>query len=183
MKWLFVLLLLFAGCTAYFGVSTDDISYSVGVTGYNIPLASTEFAFYGEGCVCLEELPEGVEIDSAFVTGRIVNNTSSSMDFDVRISATGNTDCGEDTIYYEYKTPFDEFSNKPSYIDSADILFSGTIPPGDSVTFDRFSPALTEGIKNGQIWIIVKNVSSVGITGTFNNPFQRGPESLFFTEG
>ncbi len=95
----------------------------------------------------------------------LINSTSSEMDFVLMISFTGLTGCGEDTIYYEYKTPFEEFTNKPSYLDSADVIFSGKIQPGDTIEVRRSSQALREGIENGRVWVIVKNTSTVGMSG------------------
>ena len=95
----------------------------------------------------------------------LINSTSSEMEFELMISSTGLTDCGEDTVYYEYRTPLGVNSNKPSYLDSAEVLFRGEIQPGDTVVVRRSSLALREGIENGKVWVIVKNVSTVGISG------------------
>ena len=95
----------------------------------------------------------------------LINSTSSEMDFELMISVTGLTGCGEDTINYEYKTPLGKFSNKPSYLDSADDIFSGKIQPGDTIEVRRSSQALRQGIENGRVWIIVKNTSTVGTSG------------------
>ncbi|MCD6276689.1 hypothetical protein J7J69_00390 [candidate division WOR-3 bacterium] len=153
------------GCSVNFSTTSDNISYDIGITGYGIPSVSTEFSLYGEGCACFDELPEDIHVDYAFVNLTLINSTSSEMEFELMISSTGLTDCGEDTVYYEYRTPLGVNSNKPSYLDSAEVLFRGEIQPGDTVVVRRSSLALREGIENGKVWVIVKNVSTVGISG------------------
>jgi len=153
------------GCSVNFSTTSDNISYDIGITGYGIPSVSTEFSLYGEGCACFDALPEDIHVDYAFVNLTLINSTSSEMEFELMISSTGLTDCGEDTVYYEYRTPLGVNSNKPSYLDSAEVLFRGEIQPGDTVVVRRSSLALREGIENGKVWVIVKNVSTVGISG------------------
>ena len=155
---------LIGGCSVDFTVISDDLSYNIGITGYDIPNTSTEFSFYGEGCACFNSLSKNVHVDSVFVNLTLVNSTSHTMNFELLISNAGLTDCGEDTVYYEYRSFGTYISNKPSYIDSAEVIFDGDIQPGDTITIKRASPALREGVEEGRVWVIVKNSSTIGIS-------------------